>query len=451
MPVEGERGAGVTQRLAVVRERVQELGDQVLDARTKGLFLNPGESLRAAEVAERKWNVLKGDLDLPLMLLKERELEHNIKVMADYCREHGVDLAPHGKTTMAPQLFARQLEAGAWGITAATAWQVRLMRSFGVPAILMANELVDPVAIAWILDELDAARGGEGAPFEFLCYVDSLAGIEIIEGVVSERASRTPLPVLVELGYDNGRSGVRSVPDALTVARRAAQSPAVSLRGVSAFEGLVPADSLEERLAAVQVYMDDLHRLVREVAEAGLCEGERIIVTSGGSSYFDIVTDTVGPAAFDVPVQTILRSGCYVTHDVEMYEETSFLGGRPGVGKGLLAQSLEVWATVWSRPRPDLAIVGIGKRDVPYDYRLPVPLRTSRPGVDGWQEVEGAFEVLALNDQHAFVRLPPESDLAVGDWLVSGISHPCGAFDKWAYLPVVDDSYTVVDGVFTFF
>jgi D-serine dehydratase len=26
----------------------------------------------------------------------------------------GIDLAPHGKTTMSPQLFTRQLVAGAW-------------------------------------------------------------------------------------------------------------------------------------------------------------------------------------------------------------------------------------------------------------------------------------------------------------------------------------------------
>ena len=52
-------------------------------------------------------------------------LEHNVSLMAAYCDEHGVSIAPHGKTTMAPQLWWRQLEAGAWGISAATAAQAR--------------------------------------------------------------------------------------------------------------------------------------------------------------------------------------------------------------------------------------------------------------------------------------------------------------------------------------
>jgi D-serine dehydratase len=39
----------------------------------------------------------------------------------------------------------------------------------------------------------------------------------------------------------------------------------------------------------------------------------------------------------------------------------------------------------------------------------------------------------------------------VGDLLACGISHPCTAFDKWRLIPVVDDDYTVVDAIATFF
>ena len=437
--------------LGELRARVEGLAHTVLDDHIKGLLLAPGETLPAGDVADRRWNLLAGDLDLPAMVVKKAELYANIDVMAAYCREKGVELSPHGKTTMAPQLFLRQLEAGAWGITAATAWQVRVMREFGVPRILMANELVDAGAISWVLDELDAARAGTRSHLEFLCYVDSIAGIEIVERVVAGRGTDTRLPVLVELGYSGGRTGCRSIAEAMNVAERAERSSGVVLRGVAAFEGLMPAETLADTLAAAGAYLGDVRELVLAFNSAGLCAGQIPVVSSGGSAYFDLVADALGPRNFDFPVRTILRSGCYVTHDEEMYELTSPLGHRPGTGRGLLRPALELWATVWSRPTAELAIVGFGKRDCPYDYRLPVPLRTRRPGADSWTNLDGTFEVLELNDQHAFVRVPVESSLAVGDQVVSGISHPCGAFDKWGYIPVVDDANTVTDGIFTFF
>lgn len=452
MPAERDSDSTLQEdRLGVLRQRVQELGARLLDSSTKGLALAAEESLPASDVPGRLWNVLHGDLDLPVLVLKESHLASNVERMSAYCRDNGVDLAPHGKTTMAPQLFQRQLEAGAWGISAATTWQVRLMRSFGVPRILLANEVVDPWAIGWLLDELDTARAGSAPGFEFLCYVDSIAGLEIIEQVVASRGSDTRLPVLVELGYADGRTGCRSVLEALTVARRASSSPGVVLRGVAAFEGLMPADTLEKTIEAIQSYLDDVHELVEVVASGGLCAPGPVVVSSGGSAYFDLVTDALGPGAFDFPVHTILRSGCYISHDEEMYEHTSLLGDRPGSGRRLLRPALELWATVWSRPSPGLAIVGFGKRDCPYDYRLPVPLRTRGPGDTAWTDVRGVFEVVDLNDQHAFVRISAESTLAVGDHIVCGISHPCGAFDKWPFIPVVDDDYTVTDGIFTFF
>ncbi|WP_457112016.1 alanine racemase [Marmoricola sp. URHA0025 HA25] len=435
----------------MLRQRTDDLRGKRLDARVKGLALRAGEELPAGEVVHRRWNVLAGGLDMPAMVLKAAELDHNLAVMTAYCRENGVDLAPHGKTTMAPQLFLRQLESGAWGMTAATAWQARLMRAFGVPRILLANQLVDPAAIAWVLAELEDAAAGKSPGLEFICYVDSVAGIEIAERVVAERSSSTRLPVLVEVGYDGGRTGCRTVGEAIALAERAARSPGVHLRGVSAFEGLMSAPSMDQKIDAIRHYLADVKVVVEAVGTAGWCDPDPVIVTAGGSAFFDLVVEHLGPSAFSMPVHTILRSGCYLTHDEEMYGHTSPLGQRPGIGSGLLHAALELWATVWSRPTRELAVVGFGKRDCPYDYRPPRPLRTRRPGSATWTDVRGAFEVFDLNDQHAFVRIPANSTLAVGDQVVCGISHPCGAFDKWRFIPLVDEEYNVTDGIFTFF
>jgi D-serine deaminase-like pyridoxal phosphate-dependent protein len=49
------------------------------------------------------------------------------------------------------------------------------------------------------------------------------------------------------------------------------------------------------------------------------------------------------------------------------------------------------------------------------------------------------------------VVVAEEDALKPGDWLGCGISHPCTAFDKWRYLPLVDDDYRVTDSVETAF
>ena len=95
--------------------------------------------------------------------------------MADLCARHGFAHAPHGKTTMAPQLYARQFEHGAWGQTAANASQLRVYRAFGVSRVILANELVDPAALRWLAGELD-----RDPDFEFCCWADSVRGVALM-------------------------------------------------------------------------------------------------------------------------------------------------------------------------------------------------------------------------------------------------------------------------------
>ena len=65
--------------------------------------------------------MLRGDLPTPVMVLLRDPLADNIAAMAAWCAERGLLLAPHGKSTMAPQIFERQLAAGAWALTCADA------------------------------------------------------------------------------------------------------------------------------------------------------------------------------------------------------------------------------------------------------------------------------------------------------------------------------------------
>jgi D-serine deaminase-like pyridoxal phosphate-dependent protein len=378
------------------------------------------------------------------MVLRERALAHNLALMAEYCRAWNVDIAPHGKTTMAPQLWQRQLDAGAWGITAATIDQARVIRDAGVPHILLANEVVDPVSISWIASQLaDPA-------FELLVYVDSERSVEILDEGLRSAGAERPQPVLVELGFEGGRTGCRTIPEAVYVASRVVSSDRLRLAGVSGYEGTLCQERSPECLAFVIGFIDRLRELAVTMIDAGSFAGsDRIVLSAGGSAFFDIVVDRLrGPWPGGADVRVVLRSGCYLTHDVGLYERLSPLPSRDG-DRGF-RPAMELWARVLSRPEPELAILGFGKRDVSFDVDLPFPRvvhPTSGPSVDARE----GLEIRSLNDQHAYGRVNPGFTLEVGDLVGLGICHPCTSFDKWRVIPVLDEADRVVDAIATFF
>jgi D-serine deaminase-like pyridoxal phosphate-dependent protein len=441
--------SAVTQGL---RDAVAALRERRIGPGEKGF--GPIAPVTAADLAGRRPGLFGGGFSFPLIVLRESALRQNIEAMAAYCAAAGADLAPHGKTTMAPQLFARQLAAGAWAMTAATPSHLRVYREFGVPRILLANQLTDPAGIAWLAGQMAADPG-----FDCYVYVDSLPGVRLLDEAFTAAAGAgragpagRRLPVLVELGQPGGRAGCRTVADALTVARAAAATGSLRLAGAAGYEGSIGHDATPATLDAVAAFCRDLRILgerLREVAPGP----ERLVVTAGGSSYFDVVArELTAPPAGDPPPRVVLRSGAYVTHDHGRYAGVTPGGaGQPDrTGPGL-APAFELWANVLSRPEPGLAIVSAGRRDVAFDAGLPLPLRVrGRDG--GEQEAEAAgMTVTKLDDQHAYLSVPPGSGLAPGDLICLGISHPCTTFDKWRVVPVVDDSHRVVDAIHTFF
>ena len=400
------------------------------------------------EVARIGWNVLDGSALVPLLTIRESALKGKIETMAAYCRREGVELAPHGKTTMAPEIFSMQLEAGAWGMTAATAWQVGAMRAMGCRRILLANVLVDPAGVALVAQEL-----ANDPEFELYCYVDSVDGLRVMVEEMEKCKWPRPLPVLLELGQERGRTGMRSVAAALALAAEIVQTHHVELAGIAGFEGLIKGDETHSVTDGVRAFLRELRRLVEEADRLGyFAEREEVIVSAGGSSYFDLVVDALVGLELSVPVRRIIRSGGYVTHDIKMYEDTSPLALRRSPNEPLrLRPAMELWATVWSRPEPELVIAGFGKRDAGHDYGLPQPLRLHRRGTGEVHSLADDHVVTDLNDQHAFLRVPAQAEIGPGDVIVCGISHPCTSFERWRSIPLIDDDHLVIDSVETYF
>ena len=429
---------------------LSSLDDQLLFPGVKGLPLQT--PLRQGAIGVQGWNVLRGDTSFPVAVLKESTLRHNLAWMHAFCERHNVSLAPHGKTTMSPQLFGAQLANGAWGITLATATQVQVAHRFGVRRVLLANQLVARADIAAVLALL------HGDPdFDCIVLADSLAGVERLARAVAAHKLVRPLPVLVELGLAGKRAGCRSDQEAMAVARAIAAADGLALAGFEGYEGLLVSDDRGADLRQVDAFLARLVDLVRGADAEGLFAVSEILVSAGGSSYFDLVARGFQDiAGLSRPVRAILRSGCYLTSDHGMYgRHIAELDAREGGQDGLLP-ALEVWSCVQSRPEPTLVILTMGKRDASYDADLPVPLYTARPDGAGTPAgLPAGCAIVKMNDQHAYLRLP-EGDplcegLAVGDLVGCGISHPCTTFDKWPLLLAVDDDYTVRYALNTFF
>jgi D-serine dehydratase len=438
-----------------LQKAVAALRDRPIPPTEKGFGRIAWHStVSAATLAASRQPLLQGEFVLPLMVLRESALAGNIDTMAAYCASAGVLLAPHGKTTMAPQLLARQLGAGAWGITAAMISQVQVFRSFGISRIVLANELTDRVAIEWLGTELAA-----DPEFECYCFVDSLEGVRLLAEGLRSAAARSStglggprLHVLVELGRPGGRAGCRTVDEAFTVAEAAAAAPGLRVAGAAGYEGSIGHDDSEATLAAVAAYCRDLRRLGERLATLPGCE-DGYILSAGGSAYFDLVVrELTAPAAGETIQPTVLlRSGAYISHDHGFYRRLT-PGGKPGRSGPVLQPAFELWASVLSRPEPGLAIIGAGRHDVAFDQDMPIPLRTGQAGAP-WPGSDTAtgMEVRALDDQHGYMRVPEEATLAPGDLVCLGISHPCTNFDKSRVIPVIDDEYRVVDAIHTFF
>ncbi len=376
---------------------------------------------------------------LPTFVLRETALAHDIATLAEFARSRGMSFAPHGKTTMSPAIFRRQVEAGAWAITVAHATQAAVAVDAGVERILIANEVVDDNSLDWIGGILDDADGPE-----LIALVDSSRGVERMASRLGGRRRR--LAVLIDVGVVGGRTGVRTDDEAVALAESVMAATPLVLAGVSMYEGAVPGTTGTERNEVIRGFAGFARAVTQRLAplfiRAGVTE---IVVSGGGSQSFDLVVDELTrPWQLGLPVRVVLRSGAYVSHDHGLYEWVSPFGLSAAPGGPRLRPAIEVWAPVLSIPESGLAFAGAGRRDIPTDQGLPVVLKvrgddgTVRPAGDG-------FEVTRLNDQHAFIGLSGDASLRVGDLVALGVSHPCTAFQLWREALIVDDDDQILD------
>ncbi|MER7835464.1 alanine racemase [Streptomyces sp. NPDC096040] len=419
-------------------EALARLAQERVDHRFKGLPPD-AEGLTVGELAAQRRNLFSDGFATPVLALSAERLEHNLALMETYTERHGLAFAPHGKTSMAPQLFRRQVERGAWGITLAVPHQVRVARAFGTRRIFLANELVDAPALRWIAAELE-----RDAEFRFVCYVDSVRGVELMDAAL--KGTSRPVDVVVELAAGEGaRTGVRTEAECAAVADAVAGAAGtLRLVGVAGYEGEVPRADPDR----VHAYLHRLVALAADFDKAGRFAGtDEVVISAGGSAWFDAVADVfAGIPELSLPVLRLLRSGAYVSHDDGHYREITPFNRVPE--EGALEPAFRLWAQIVSRPSPEQAFANAGKRDAAYDLHLPSAQVIRR---EGTERPAAGVSVTGLSDQHTWLATTPEADVRVGDWVGLGLSHPCTSFDKWQLIPVAEADGTVVDYLRTYF
>ena len=397
------------------------------------------------DVRDKNWSPALGsadsaEVDLPLEALSTPiftvdldAVAGNVAAMQEWIDGRGASLAPHGKTTMCPALWRWQLAQGSWAITVANEAQLRVARDAGFERLLVANEFLSPVGLAWLADELDAHP-----EVEVITWVDSIAGVDQMTRALRTAGAERPVPVCVEIGHPHARAGVRDRQDAVALARAVRDSPRLQLRGVAGYEGSVPGSG-DSKVAAVTDFLTAMAD--RFAAIVPLVESDEAILTAGGSAYFDLVADVLGPvAAARSGTRLVVRSGAYIVHDDGMYAGLTPAKTRSGPQ---LTAAAHVYARVISAPEPNLVLLDVGKRDIPYDADLPVVQQVITS--DGPVSAPAAT-IVNTNDQHAYVELDEPGSLQVGDLVRLGMSHPCTMFDKWRSVLLIEGERPHVRG-----
>ena len=320
------------------------------------------------------------DIPTPALVLDVAALDRNIRRMADFFAQGACRLRPHFKAHKTPEIARRQLAGGSCvGLTCATVSEAEAAAEF-CNDLLIANE---PIGAGKCERVAALARR-----VRTTIAVDSTAGLEAIS--TAARHAGVAVGVLIDLNVGQTRCGVLPGAAAVALAREAASTAGVELRGVMGYEGhVVGLPDRVEREARGRESMAGLVETAALVRAAGLpCD----IVSAGGTGTYDISGRIAGI--------TEIQAGSYVLMDTDY-------------GRLDLPFEQAFWAlgTIISRPDLGRCVADCGHKSMTKDHGLPT--------VRG---VEGA-SVVSLNDEHATIRIPPESQIAVGDRVFLRPSH----------------------------
>lgn len=389
------------------------------------------KGLPVREKKEQQYDLRKGEVSLPCATLLSDAIEHNIEWMQNFADQCNVLLAPHGKTSLTPEIIKMQVDAGAWGISVANIQQAFIAKNAGAKNILIANQLVGEANF-----EL-AAKLMEDV--ELYVCIDSIPNVRALNSFFKRQVK--PINVLLEIGVSGGRCGLRSIEDVMSICAEVQSCNGLSMQGIEFYEGVIHGDNEEE---SIRQFINYNCELFTNLCEKLVFDTDTPIITGAGSAWYDLVIESF--QKIDTKSRKIIRPGCYVSHDKGIYEVAQNKVLDRIVNSDSFEQevntdlksAIEVWAYAQSRPESNLVIVNLGKRDVAFDTDLPSLERVYRNG----QLLNIDMSLVSttdIMDQHMFLKVTEDCQIEVGDTLVFSTSHPCITFDKWRYIAICKD------------
>ena len=312
------------------------------------------------------------DLETPALLVDLDLMEANLERMAACFRKVPAKLRPHFKNHKCPELAARQLDAGAIGITCATIGEAECLVHHGVWSVLLANEIVDPAKIGRYVE---LARQAD----VIVCIDNAKIAADLARAA---RDRHTRVSVLVDVDTGLHRCGVPPGEPTIRLARTVAEL-GLRFRGLMGYEGHVlrtpPGPEKAEMVAAA----------MQPLMETKAClERTRMpveIVSVGGTGTYSL--------SGRYPGVTEIQAGSYLLMDTDYRQCCSDF-----------APALGLLTTVISKNEGERVVTDCGLKAL-----------SCERGVPAVKDLPG-LKTRRLTAEHAIIDLTdPSAPVQVGD------------------------------------
>lgn len=427
-----------------------------IDSKTKG-FLNI-KKIQIKNIPSKKWNVLKQDVQFPILTINEDIFNKNILSMKKYTDTNNVYLAPHCKTSMSPQLLDKINSLGCWGFTAANNQQLTVLLQMGVKRIILANLITNE---SNLLNVFELVNKYKNVSELFIC-IDSVFGIDLINKISKNNNFNKKIKILIEVGLKNSRSGIRSLESLKSLISSLKKLPKnFLLSGILFYEGAARLKSYQNSLQNIKKTIFFGIKCMNYLIENNLINNDEFVLSGGGSEFFDLVVYYSNEFTKLKKTKLIIRPGSYIAYGHGHYSSViNKLDNRKKIimndkiykASDLFSPSLELWSYVISQQDTGKAILNFGKRDVSYDLGFPTPLAIYRNSkLIKKINQNDKIKIFKLMDQHAYIKYNYNFNLRVGDLLKFGVSHPCITIDNWNTLYMIDNKNFITAGIKTYF
>jgi 3-hydroxy-D-aspartate aldolase len=338
------------------------------------------------------------DIETPALVIDLDAFDRNVAKMADFARSAGVRVRPHAKTHKCAAIARRQIAAGAVGQCVQKVGEAEALVAGGITDVLVSNQVVGERKLRRLAG---LAREAKVA----LCF-DAPEQVDAAAAVAKEAGVELGGLVEIEVGME--RCGIAPGRAAAALARRIADAPNLTFRGLQAYHGRAQhLPTYQERAQAIAYAIDAVNETLAALAHEKLsCE----IIGGAGTGTF----------AFEAAsgVYNELQVGSYVFMDTDYAR----IGGKNGGRYTEFEHSLFVLSSVISAPAADRAIVDAGLKSYSAEKGPP------------WVHGRDGIEVVGVSDEHGKLKVAPDAGrLRIGEqvWLIPGHCDPTVNLHDW--------------------